>query len=141
MNINDMNFNGHNITIENGKVIVDGKDVTHSIKMTNGNKYSSNDVYQINITGDVGNVVVDDCSKITIGGNVIHVSAHNGNIDVKGNVVAHMNAIDVISVNNGNINIGGDVTGNVATKMGNIKCGNVSGNATTKMGNINIIKK
>jgi hypothetical protein len=134
MNINNLNFDGKNITIKNNKIIVDGKDITASVMMTSGGVGQSK--YVINITGDVENITVDQCEKITIGGNAIKTSTKNGDISVKGNVVAHMNATDVVTTHNGNITIGGDVTGNVATKMGNVKCGNVSGNATTKMGNI-----
>lgn len=105
ININGKNIvsNGGDIHIGNGKITIGGKEV----------KFDDVPEINIEITGNVHLLNVDNCSKLNITGNCDAVKTHNANVD-----------------------IGGFVTGSVETHNGNIDCGNVGGNASTKNGNI-----
>lgn len=112
---------GRNVVISNGKVIVDGKDVTPG------------DEKQINIevTGDVDTIEVDTCEKISVTGNTGRITTSQGDINVGGDV--HGDA----KTSQGSIEVEGSVGGNVKTSQGSIRVrGAVSGNATTSMGNV-----
>lgn len=95
--------NGGSITITGGKILIDGKEV------------DLEDVKEINIevTGNVQQLDVDNCNKINISGDCNSVKTHNGSVD-----------------------IGGNVAQDVSTHNGNVDCGNVGGNVTTRNGNI-----
>lgn len=60
---------GRNINISNGRVIIDGKDVTPDIKEIS-----------IQITGDVETLSVDACNKIEVNGNVAELSTQSGDV-------------------------------------------------------------
>lgn len=112
---------GRSLSIINGKVLVDGRDVTPE----NQKQIS------IEVTGNVDNIEADVCEKITVTGTAGNIKTSQGDIDVGGD--AH----GKVSTSQGNIDIGGSVTGDVATSQGNIKVkGAVSGNASTTMGNV-----
>jgi cytoskeletal protein CcmA (bactofilin family) len=69
------NFAADNLIIINGKVFVNGKDVTPDAKEIN-----------ITIQGSVEKLEVDACSKITIDGDVHNVTTKSGDVDISGNV-------------------------------------------------------
>lgn len=82
--INGKTFNGNNIFVSNGKVIVDGNEQSYS----EGNKYSH--TYKVEITGNpqkvetMGDVSVSgDCGYINTMGNV-NVRQNSGNINTMG---------------------------------------------------------
>lgn len=93
---------GKNVRIINGKVIIDGKDMTPDAKNIT-----------IQIEGDVSNLSVDICDKLSVTGNVNELSTVSGDVE-----------------------IGGDVGGSIKTTSGDIKCGNIAGNVKTVSGDI-----
>jgi hypothetical protein len=93
---------GRNVTIINNKVIVDGKDVTPDSKTIN-----------IVVNGNVEQLQVDNCEKVSVTGSAGTVRTTNGSIEV-----------------------GGDVQGNVTTTNGSVSCQNVSGDITSTNGAI-----
>ena len=95
--------NGGSIQVGNGKIIIDGVDMTPDSKEIN-----------IEVVGNVETLEVDTCNKVKITGDVKSVKSHNGNIDIGGNVSGD------VSTHNGNIDCG-DVQGSVTTRNGNIK--------------------
>ncbi|MBC7845590.1 MAG: hypothetical protein H7Y10_03765 [Flavobacterium sp.] len=99
-----INTNGSNIVISGGKIILDGKEV------------ALEDAKEINIeiTGNVDVLNVDNCNQINITGDSNEVKTHNGSVDIGGNVKGS------VSTHNGNIDCQ-DVGGNVSTRNGNIK--------------------
>jgi len=94
---------GKNITIANGRVIIDGKDVTPDSKGIN-----------ITVHGNIDQLQVDACSKITVSGDAGSIKSQSGDIDIAGNVF-----------------------GSVSTMSGDISCGDVGLRANTMSGDIN----
>ena len=101
-------INGGTMTIQDGKVFVDGKpiDVLESID-------TDEKVINITIEGNVERLEVDYCNSIKVTGDAKRIKTNNGDIE-----------------------IGGDVQGDVHTNMGSITCGNVEGDCHTNMGSI-----
>lgn len=117
--INQQVCQGNNIVVNNGKVIVDGVDMTPEDK-----------VITITVTGDVQTVDVGVCTTVSVNGNVGKVKVSVG--DVKcGSVTGD------VTTSNGDIECN-DVTGNVTTNLGDIKAKSIGGNAKTQMGDITI---
>ena len=102
INLNGMQLSGKSVIITDGKILIDGKDVT-----ANGREVN------ITVQGNLTNLQVDICSKVTVEGDCGLIETKSGNVEIKGNV-----------------------NGSVKTMSGNIKCGNVEGNASTMSGNI-----
>jgi hypothetical protein len=100
--VNSSFGNYSNVVISNGKVIIDGKDLTPESKEIN-----------IQITGDVQKIEIDNCNQLKINGKCNTVSSHNGNIEIEG-----------------------DVLNSVSTHNGNVSCKNIAGSVSTKNGNI-----
>jgi hypothetical protein len=100
--INNNTYSGNNIVISKGKVIIDGKDVTPDSKEIN-----------INIQGDINELKVDACDKLSVTGNVKNVSTKSGDIDITGNV-----------------------EGSIQTMSGDVDCGNVGGSISTMSGDV-----
>ena len=97
--------NGRNITITNGHVFVDGKDVTPDAKEIH-----------LYVEGDVGPIDVDACTQITVTGSVRgDVTTHSGNVQC-GDVGA---SVETMS---GYVRCG-QVTGKVKTMSGDIRHG------------------
>jgi hypothetical protein len=93
--------NSGNISISNGKVIIDGVEQTDDSKTIN-----------VVINGNINNLDIDYASSIEVNGDVNTVNSKNGNI-VCGNVTSNVES------KNGNIKCG-NVGGDVNTKNGNI---------------------
>jgi hypothetical protein len=93
---------GNSVKIINGKVIIDGKDMTPDAKNIT-----------IHVEGDVSNLSVDICDKLSVTGSVNELSTVSGDVEV-----------------------GGSVGGNIKTTSGDIKCGNIAGNVKTVSGDI-----
>jgi hypothetical protein len=101
--INGKSFNGRNLIIANGKIIIDGQDVTPDGK----------DI-TIHVEGSVDTLKVDVCDEILIKGPVNSVSTVSGDVKIEGNVL------------NGASTVSGDILckelhGNASTVSGDIK--------------------
>ncbi len=108
---------GRDIVIGNGRVIVDGKDVTPDSKEI-----------IISIEGNVQSLNADACSTIKVSGNVGSLQTNTGDVkcgDVQGSV----------STKSGDIECG-SVGGNASTMSGDIDCKSVTGNVSTMSGDI-----
>lgn len=93
---------GRNVQVTNGNVFVDGKNVTPEGKSIT-----------IEIQGDVANLQVDACDRVTVTGNVKALDVKSGDIHCQ------------------------DVQGSVTTMAGDVTCGNVQGSVKTMAGDIN----
>lgn len=120
--INGKNFvGGKSIVVTNGRVVIDGKDVTPS----------ENKPITIEVTGNVEKLEVDVCSKVTVTGNAGSVKSSQGDIDVRGDVHGD------VETKQGSVDIGGSVKGDVETMQGDIEVkGAISGKASTVMGDV-----
>ena len=102
------NFSGNNMVISNGKVMVNGKDIT-----------DLNDIDQKEITivieSDIDYLKVDHCHSIVAN--------------------AYVEAIETIS---GSVHCAKDVCGSITTMSGSVRCkGEINGSVSTMSGNIN----
>jgi hypothetical protein len=80
--INNANYSGHSVTISNGRVLIDGKDLTPDSKNIN-----------IEVIGDVNEIQVDSCNELVVKGNVLgNVSSTSGDIRC-GNVAGNANSV------------------------------------------------
>lgn len=113
---------GSSVSIINGKVLVNGKQIS------NLDEIQDKEV-NISISGDVQNLEVDYCTQVNLTGNAKSVRTQSGDIEISGNVDG-----DVSSMS-GDISCG-DVAGNVRTASGDVECGNVTGNVKTVTGDI-----
>ena len=102
--INGNSYNGNNIVVNNGRIIIDGKDVTPDQK-----------VIDIVVHGDINSLKVDSCQKCNVNGDVHgDVSSMSGDIEIQGS------ANNVKSMS-GDIDIGGSIQGSASTMSGDIK--------------------
>ena len=103
INVNGVSYSGHgNVSIINGKVMIDGKDVTPDAKEI-----------IVSIEGNVDVLKVDACNKVSITGNAGSVATQSGDVecgDVTGSVQTMSGDVDCK-------NIGG----RVSTMSGDIK--------------------
>jgi hypothetical protein len=102
--INGKTYKGNNISMNNGKILIDGKAVEG---------HEDEKVINVTVNGNINSLAIDDCEEIKITGECGAVTSKNGNIVVKGNVTG-----DAIS-KNGNI-VCSNVGGSAETKNGNI---------------------
>jgi DUF4097 and DUF4098 domain-containing protein YvlB len=107
ISINGMNvsgsFSGKGVVIANGKVFVDGQDVTPDSKNIT-----------IEVNGNVDKLQVDACSKITVKGSVGDIKTQSGDVNVEEDVRGS------ISTMSGDVDCN-QVHGSVSTMSGNIK--------------------
>lgn len=116
--INSKTITGKTITIINGKITIDGKDVTPEGKEIN-----------ISVEGNVEKIEADAFTKLIISGNAGNIRTSVGDIEVKGSVSGS------VDTQSGDIDCG-DVGGNASTMSGDINCGSIKGNASTMAGDI-----
>jgi hypothetical protein len=116
--INGVRISGNSIVVSNGKVIIDGKDVTPEAKVIN-----------INVEGDVDDISVDMCQKIIVAGVVKNIKTTSGDIECGGSVGGN------VQTTSGDIECA-DVNGDVNTTSGDVKCGTVAGSVKTLSGDI-----
>lgn len=102
--INGQTFYGDNVTIKNGKVIVDGKDYTPADSKT----------ISISIQGDLKDLNVDACNKVDIKGNVVNAKTVSGDLEISGDIAGNASTVS------GDIKCG-NIKGNVSTVSGDIK--------------------
>ena len=100
--IGNQNYSGRNITIANGKVIIDGKDVTPEGKEIN-----------IKVEGNIEILKADCVSELTVTGNCGEVSTQSGDISIKGDVNGSVSSMS------GDIDCG-SIGGRVSTMSGDI---------------------
>jgi hypothetical protein len=77
--INNMTVSGRNVTIQNGKIIVDGKTIDTGNAPT----------IQIHVEGNIDTLQVDACEQISVQGNAQNVVTMSGDVtcnDVHGSV-------------------------------------------------------
>lgn len=97
------NVTGSNVVVINGKVFVNGKDVTPDTKEIN-----------IDVQGNIEKLEVDACSKITITGDVHNVKTQSGDVDISGNVNGNIQTMS------GDVDCG-NVSGSISTMSGDVK--------------------
>ncbi len=95
---------GRSIVVRNGRIMVDGKDVTPDAKEIN-----------ISVAGNVDRLEADACQKITVTGNVGNVATQSGDVDVGGNVNGSVQTMS------GDVDCAGSIGGSASTMSGDIK--------------------
>lgn len=95
---------GRNITMRNGKVLVDGVDVTPDTKEIS-----------VVINGDVEKLEADSCLKISITGDVGSVKTLSGDVDISGTINGYVQTMS------GDVKCGGSINGSVSTMSGDIR--------------------
>ena len=103
ISINGVNYSGNNIVISNGKVVINGKDVTPDSKEIN-----------IKVEGNIDKSVVDSCNKVEVTGDISDIKTQSGDINISGNVNGS------VSTMSGDIDCG-NVGGSIKTMSGDIK--------------------
>lgn len=101
--INGVTYSGNNVTIVNGKVIIDGDDFTPDFKNI-----------EIIIEGNIDKLKVDSCDKIMVNGTVGEVKSVSGDIEILGNVEGN------VTTTSGDVKCG-NINGSVKTISGDIK--------------------
>lgn len=115
--INNNTITGRNIIISNGKVIVDGVDVTPDSKEIT-----------IQVTGNIENLQVDYAKEVAVYGTVAYLK--NGSGDISCHRI-------VRGVTSGSGDIECDVIeGDVNTGSGDVKCNTITGSVKTGSGSI-----
>jgi hypothetical protein len=108
---------GHNVTITNGKVIVDGNDVTPQMKNIS-----------ISVEGSVDTLTVDACNYVKVSNTVNKLTTTSGDVtcgDVTGNVQSTSGDIEC-----------GDVGGDVRSTSGDVTAKTIKGRVSTTSGDI-----
>ena len=118
--VNGNSYSGNSGEVSNGKIIIDGVDVTPDYKNIT-----------IVVEGDLNKLDVKACKTLEVGGSVGSLELGMG--DIKCGSVAKD-----AHTGQGDIQVTGDVQGNVKTGMGNVKASKIVGNAKTGMGYVNI---
>jgi hypothetical protein len=95
---------GRCISVVNGKIIVDGKDVTPDAK----------DI-RIEVTGNVEKLQADACNSITVTGNAENVTTQSGDVHVGGTVGGSVQTMS------GDVDCGRSILGSVSTMSGNVR--------------------
>jgi len=109
---------GGSVKIVNGRVIVDGQDMTPDAK----------DI-RIEIHGDVARLDVDVCTEVVVNGTVGQLSTSSGDVkcgDVAGSV----------QTSSGDVRCKG-VTGSVQSVSGDVQASHIAGSVRTVSGDIN----
>lgn len=95
--------NNGSITISNGRVIVDGKDVTPDSK-----------VITISVEGNIEKLRVDSCEKVQVTGQCGTVSTTSGDIEIEGDVSGSVSSVS------GDVDCR-NVGGSISTVSGDVK--------------------
>jgi hypothetical protein len=102
INGNVISTSGRNVVVNNGKVFIDGVDVTPDSKTIN-----------ISVEGDIDKLDVDACSKVEVVGKVGQIKTASGDVEVDGDISGS------VSTMSGDVRCG-DVGGNVTTMSGDV---------------------
>ena len=103
ISINGNTYSGNSIVVTNGKVIINGKDVTPDSKEIN-----------IKGDGDIDELKVDACNKVEITGDVSNVKTQSGDVEISGNVTGSIQTMS------GDVDCG-TVGGSISTMSGDVK--------------------
>jgi hypothetical protein len=104
ISINGMNINARgSIVVSNGKVIVNGIDVTPDAKEIN-----------IVINGDTDKIQVDACNSFQMTGNAGSIKTMSGDVEISGDIT------ESVSTMSGDVDCG-NIGGSVSTMSGDIK--------------------
>ena len=106
--IDGKSFPGSKVEQRNGRVLVDGKDVTDELETT-----ASDRPLIVAIQGSVGQLTVSSCHQLAVAGDV-----------------------ESLEVGAGTIKIDGNVAGSVHCGAGDISCGDIGGKAKVNVGTI-----
>lgn len=101
--INGKTYVGNNIIVSNGKIMIDGKNITSDDKVIN-----------ITVNGDIDSLKVDTCNKLELIGNVTSINTVSGDVDINGNVNGSIQTVS------GDVNCN-NVGGSINTLSGDIK--------------------
>lgn len=102
--INGKTFSSkRSISVSNGKVVIDGVDLTPESKEIN-----------ITVNGNIDKLEVDACNKVSIVGKVDNVKTMSGDVDIKGDVSGN------ISTMSGDVDCF-NVGGSISTMSGDVK--------------------
>lgn len=116
--INGQVYNGSSLSIVNGVISIDGKNViTPSEKIIN-----------ISVNGNIDELRVGSCQKVEVSGDVKNLQTTSGDV-VCGNVT---NSVQTTS---GDVECD-SVGGNVSTVSGDVKCEEIKGRVSTVSGDI-----
>ena len=100
--INGNTYSGNSVVVTNGRVVINGKDVTPDSKEIN-----------ISVEGNIEELKVDACNKVSVTGTVKNISTKSGDVDVTG-----------------------DVNGSIQTMSGDVDCRHIQGSVSTTSGDI-----
>jgi hypothetical protein len=103
ISINGNTYSGNSIVVINGKVIVNGNDVTPDSKEIN-----------IKVDGNINKLEVDACNKVEITGDVSSIKTQSGDVEITGNVTGSIQTMS------GDVDCG-TVEGSISTMSGDIK--------------------
>lgn len=117
VSLNGITFKGAEISINKGRIIIDGKDVTPDAKEIT-----------IAVDGNIERLQVDQCKKVTVNGSCGSLSTMSGNVDC-GPVNGPVKTMS------GNVKCG-NVGNDVGTSSGDVDCGVIGGSVTTSSGDI-----
>lgn len=95
---------GGSVVIRNGKIFVDGKEVTPDTKEIN-----------IIINGNIDKLEADACQTISVTGDAVHVKTMSGDVTITGNVKGSVQTMS------GDVDCGGNIVGSVSTMSGDIR--------------------
>lgn len=95
---------GRSIVISNGKVLVDGKDVTPNAKEIS-----------IAVTGNIDRLEADVCQKISVTGDAGNIVTQSGDVEIGGSVTGSVQTMS------GDVDCGGSIGGSVSTMSGDVK--------------------
>lgn len=118
INVNNKSYTGRNIVINNGQIIIDGKNVTPENEKQ----------IEIRVTGDIDTLNVDYCDTLLVAGNVAIVTTGSGDVNCE-------------TISNGARTGSGDIecttiNGNVQTGSGDVNTQTISGSVKTGSGDI-----
>jgi len=112
-------YNGNSITITNGKVIIDGNDVTPQLKNIS-----------ISVEGNIDVLKVDACNYVRVSNTVNSLTTTSGDVTC-GNVTGN------VQTTSGDIECG-NVGGSVETVSGDVDAKAINGKVSTVSGDISL---
>lgn len=101
--INNNSYSGSSIVITNGKVTIDGKDVTPDSKEI-----------IISVDGNIEQLKVDVCKTVSVKGHVKNIYTQSGDVEVSGNVEGDIRTMS------GDVDCS-TVAGSISTMSGDVK--------------------
>ena len=104
ININGRSYQGRNVTVNNNRVIIDGKEV--------GGEESP--IIMITVDGDLDSLEMGSCDQLEVKGNCGTVKTQSGNVKCAGNITGNVKTMS------GNVSCNGNIGGKVSTMSGNV---------------------